>query len=145
MGVCIHLKNTINEFYFNMTINELRLMNSKPIYPDITYNSLLYVDIISYKKNCTVSFLADALHISKSAVTIKVNELMKQGFVTKTQSKDDKRMNYLAINESIAQEHQNYNRGLNQSIQIIQQNYSQKEIDTFCEILKKISDGYLRE
>lgn len=128
-----------------MAINTLRLMNSKSIYPDITYNSLLYLDIISYKENCTVSFLADALHISKSAVTIKVNELMKQGFITKTQSQHDKRINYLTLNEAITKEYQGQDCEVMQSIQNIEQNYSQKEINTFREILKIISDSYLRQ
>ena len=41
---------------------------------------------------CTVSTLANTLHITKSAVTIKVNELERLGMVTKTRSETDRRV-----------------------------------------------------
>jgi len=91
------LQNALNQYFYTMTINELQLMNTKFHSLNITYNSLLYLDIISYTKNCTTTFLAQSLRISKSAVTIKVNELVKQGLIIKQQSEDDKRVFYLTM------------------------------------------------
>lgn len=136
------LKDSINKFYFDMTINELRLMNSKPLYPDITYNSLLYLDIISFQENCTVSYLAEALNISKSAVTVKINELIRQGFVKKTQSIKDKRIFYLSLNEKIIEEYKIYDQKLHETIKSIEKKYSEAEINIFCEMLDLMSKGY---
>ena len=69
------LQETLNRYFYNQTINELRLMNESASGLNLSYNSLLYLDIISYMPQCTVSTLACALHISKSAVTMKVAEL----------------------------------------------------------------------
>ena len=85
------LKKACDQFYLDLIINELRLMNSTNTSNNITYNSLLYLDIIGYKKNCTVSYIADVLNVAKSAVTLKVKELEKMGLVKKTQSEEDKR------------------------------------------------------
>ncbi|MEG2923420.1 MAG: MarR family transcriptional regulator, partial [Oscillospiraceae bacterium] len=75
------IANAVNQFYFDMNLNELRLMAKSKVFPAITYNSLMYLDIIAYKDNCTVSFLADAFNVAKSAVTLKINELIRQGLV----------------------------------------------------------------
>ena len=83
------LQKTLNQFYYGMTINELQLMNEKFQSLNITYNSLLYLDIISFTEKCTITLLAQTLHISKSAVTLKVNELVKLGLINKQQSTQD--------------------------------------------------------
>lgn len=136
------LKDSINQFYFDMSINELRLRNNNPFYPDITYNSLLYLDIIAYKENCTVSFIAGAMNVSKSAVTIKVNELIRHDLVIKTQSTEDKRINYLTIKQEVIDEYKIYDSILYKAIKMVESKYSDREINTFCEILQFISKCY---
>lgn len=139
------LKNAISKFYFDMTINELRLMNSNISYPNITYNSLLYLDIITYKEKCTVSFLADALNVSKSAVTLKINELIKQGFVIKTKSTDDKRINYLTVKQEVIDETKIYDTMLYKAINSIEKDYSSQEVELFCDMLQLISKCFSEE
>lgn len=135
----------IDRLYYNITLNELRLMNENTIYPNITYNSLLYLDLISYKENCTVSYLADALHISKAAVTKKVNELIKQGLVVKTQSEKDRRIFYLSIGPAIDEDFNRYDKQFVGAVQFMEKDYSQAELDKFCQMLNQISDYYTKE
>lgn len=138
----MNLKNFINQFYFDMTIHELQRMNESTNLPNITYNSILYLDMIAYVENCTVSFIANAMNVAKSAVTIKVNELMNLGLVDKVQSEEDKRINYLKVRPSVVEEYKAYDQTLYDALQKIEEQYSEKEIVTFCEMLKTISDSY---
>lgn len=137
------LMDQINKFYFTMSINELRLMNNQVIRKDITYNSRLYLDIISYQENCTVTFLANAMNVSKSAVTIKVNELIKQGLVTKTQSDKDKRVFYLNLNECMVKEYGLYDDRFQTAIEEIDAKYTKQDIDKFCGILEIICKNFI--
>lgn len=137
------LMDQINKFYFTMSINELRLMNNQVIRKDITYNSRLYLDIISYQENCTVTFLANAMNVSKSAVTIKVNELIKQGLVTKTQSDKDKRVFYLNLNECMVKEYGLYDDRFQTAIDEIYAKYTKQDIDKFCGILEIICKNFI--
>ena len=98
----------INEFYYRMAIYELEMMNGTDYYHGLSYNSLLYLNIIDQMEACTVSKIAEILHITKSAVTVKVNELVKQGLVVKEQSTEDKRVFYLRLNEDMDKIMKNY-------------------------------------
>lgn len=136
------LQNYLYEYYYEMTINELKLSNTKRHHENITYNSIMYLDIISYTKNCTVSHLAELLNISKSAVTIKVNELISQGLVIKTTSKIDKRINYLTVNAVMIEEYEAYDKILHDTIKNIENKYTFEEIEKFCDMLSMINAGY---
>lgn len=132
----------IDRLYYNIILNELRMMNESRLYDNITYNSLLYLDLISYTENCTVSFLADALHVAKSSVTLKVNELIKQGLVEKTQSDKDKRFFYLTVRSEISEEFQKLDQATNYAVGQVQKQYSSEEIERFCEMLETFSSHY---
>lgn len=80
-----------------MALYELRVLNQKDYYKGFSYNSILYLNVISQMESCTTGKLAQALQISAPAATSKVNELIKQGAVIKTQSEDDKRVFYIKI------------------------------------------------
>lgn len=136
------LKDTINRFYFDMTINELRLMNQSEVFPNITYNSLLYLDIIAYTKNCTVSFIASAMNVAKSAVTLKVKELITMGLVEKNQSKEDKRVFYLTVKPEVIEEYKVYDKVIHDSLKAIEQKYSKEQIDNFCEMLNTLCESF---
>ena len=92
----MNLRKALDTFYYSTALCDLRLMNKKFVNENITYNSLLYMEVIfSMNGTCTASKLAELLHISKPAVTLKINELIKQGLVTKSTDPEDRRKNYL--------------------------------------------------
>lgn len=134
----MNISREIGKFFYNMSVNELREINSRR-FTHISYNSLLYLNIISDKENCTVSFLAETLNISKPAVTIKINELMKQGLVAKTRSKTDMRVKYLSVTKQIAKEFHDYEKMLLPVIKRIKSRFSEEDINKFLEILGMIS------
>lgn len=138
----MRIKKALKQLYYSLALNELHLMNDTCT-PNISYNSLLYLDLIELKPGCTVSQLAEMLGISKSAVTLKVNELMSQGLVKKTQSSEDRRVNYLSVTEQVALEYRSYDRRLTQAIQKIEANHTRQEIDLFVRMLGEIGKEYL--
>lgn len=139
------LLNSINKFYFDMSLKELRLMNAKEDLHDVSYSNFLYLDIINYKKGCTVSYLAQALNLTKPAITMRINELIKHGYVEKTQSTKDKRINYLTVRPKVLEEFSNYDKRFKNAIDHINKHYTDGEIASFCEILELFSNLYSEE
>ena len=114
------LSEAINAFYYDMTLEELRAMNGDAVCPDISYNSLLYLELIfSMNGKCTASKIADLLYVSRPAVTLKINELIKQGFVTKTPDPEDGRQYLLSVNEEAVPKYKVYRKQDNMAIQKI--------------------------
>ena len=97
------LVKEINDFYYHMALYELQVMNGNDYYNGLSYNSLLYNNVMEQMEECTVSKMADVLKITKSAVTLKINELVKQGVVVKKQSEKDKRVYFLELSPHMEQ------------------------------------------
>lgn len=136
------LAKALNRFYYDLSLSELRMMNDNTIYPNISYNSLLYLDLISYMDGCTASQLAERLHISKSAVTAKVNELVGQGLVQKTQSERDKRVFYLTLSKDVEEDFSQDDRLINASARRIEKNYTKEQVELFMGMLDEIRKEY---
>ncbi|MCU6756608.1 Transcriptional repressor AdcR [uncultured Eubacterium sp.] len=137
----MNLKKALDSFYYSTALCNLRLMNEKFVDEHITYNSLLYLELIfTMKGECTVSRIADLLNISRPGVTLKVNELIKQGLVTKTPDPDDRRKNYLTVNEEAVPQYKIYRYQDNEAVRRITEKYSVEEIRMFCDMLDMISE-----
>ncbi len=96
------ITKAVEKFYHDLSISELKLQNSLTDKNGLTYNDILYLDIImAHSGEYTATKIADLLCVSRPSVTKKINELVKKGFVQKQQSQTDKRVHYLWINESV--------------------------------------------
>ena len=129
------IRTATNRFCKEYGLNELKLMNSNKINSKITYNSLLYLDLISYNQSCTVSYIANSLNIARSSVTIKINELEKLGLVVKNQSEHDKRVYYLSVSDLVANIFEKDNNSLMNAAKEIETKFSQHEIEVYFEML----------
>lgn len=138
------LRKSMERFYVAMVINELRLGNGA-VSQGITHNSLLYLDLIAYTDKCTVSRLADMLHIAKSAVTLKVKELEKLGLVSKTQSEEDKRVYYLTVNQAVRTEYKAYDRALYAALDKVEERYAPAQVDMLCDMLEIIHRSFCEQ
>ncbi|WP_025785306.1 MarR family winged helix-turn-helix transcriptional regulator [Sporosarcina sp. D27] len=136
------LIHALDEFYYEQILKSLREMNHKKVYGNLSYNSLLYMEVILYNENCTASFLADTLHVARSAVTVKVNELVSKGIVTKTPSVTDKRVNYLNVTPKIVEDYKRMDHSLTQAIAEIEDRFSSAEISSFVDMLGIIRKYY---
>lgn len=136
----MELRKSLDTFYYSTALCDLRLMNKQFVDENITYNSLLYIELI-YTMNgtCTASKLAELLNVSKPGVTLKLNELLKQGLITKTPDPNDKRKNYLTVNEEAIPQYKVFRRQDSEATKRIAERYTPEEIRKFCEMLDIIS------
>lgn len=137
----MNLKEKMDRFYLDTIINELRLANNSS-FQNITYNSLLYMDIIAYKKECTVSYLAEALHVAKSAVTLKVKELEKLGLVFKEQSREDKRVHFLRVNQEVLDRYKEYDAVLYGALDEVEERYQPEQIQLLMDMFDIINQHF---
>lgn len=139
------IADIFTQIFHDMAVDELRMKNSNSITSTLTYNSVLYMDIIyAHPGKYTATAIAEMLQVSTPAVIQKVNALVKQGYIRKEQSKTDKRVYYLYINDENENEYKVYDEKERELESEFKKRYSQKEIDTFYEILtlaKKIYMG----
>lgn len=137
----MELRKALDSFYYSTALCDLRLMNKQFVDESITYNSLLYIELIfTMGGKATASQLAEMLHISKPGVTSKINELIRQGLVTKTPDPNDKRKNYLSVNEEAIPSYKIYRRRDNEAIRRITDRYTPEDIHKFCEMLNILSE-----
>lgn len=138
----------ITKFFHDMGILELRIHNEHPAYAKLSYNSSLYLDIISaHQGEYTPSKLADMLHITRPFVTQKINVLEKAGYVTRKQNPADKREYFLYFNaDSFDADTQSiYTKLTKQISESMEQRYSKEEIEKFSEMLSYIGEICLDE
>jgi len=137
----MNLRKALDSFYYSTALCDLRLMNEKFVNENITYNSLLYLELIfTMGEECTASRIAKMLHVSKPAVTLKINELIQQGLVRKTTDPNDRRKNCLSVNEEAVPRYRIYRYQDEEALQRIKERYSEEDVQKFCDMLNIISD-----
>ncbi len=142
----MNLCDELNSFFYNTTLSDLRLMNQKVVDQNLTYNSLLYLELIHCMGGtCTVSKLAELLYVSKPAVTQKVNDLIRQGFVLKTPDPTDHRKNFLSINEDAVPQFRMFRQQENQCVQALSEQFSPEEILNFCKMLHTLTEIHMNQ
>lgn len=137
------LEESISTFYYDLAVAELRLMGQQQA--SISYNSVLYLDLISYLERhggCTVSRLAEVLHVSVPAVTMKVQGLFREGLVEKRRDETDRRKQYIECSEAMRQVLADYDRLLGRALRQVETEYSADEIQRFCQFLERLSAAY---
>lgn len=142
----MNLRDTLNQYYYDTTVCDLRQL-SRTGGGELSYNSIMYLDVISFQQceGCTVSSLAKTLHITNSAATIKVNELVKLGLVQKTRSETDRRVVYLRVTGIVADRLKSYDSPFERAAQAVEQRFKPDEIEVFCSILSTFTEEYKKD
>ena len=158
------LRDSLNRYYYDVTVSDLRQI-SRTGGGELSYNSIMYLDVISYQRaqgECTVSTLANTLHITKSAVTIKVNELERLGMVTKTRSspswrptrttstmrwprRGKKRVIQLDVSPQMTQSLRAYEGPFERAIRLVERSFTPEQIAVFCSILNTFTSEYIKD
>ena len=129
----------INQFYHDLSFYELEIINRGAVQPHINHNSLLYLNLIAYREDCTASYLARMLNISNGAVTLKINELIRQGLVQREQSISDRRMYYLRLTAKAEQRYRLFEQEISAVASEVEKRFSSPEIEAFCRVTKVFS------
>ena len=143
----LNLRDSLNRYYYDITVSDLRQL-SRTGGGELSYNSIMYLDVISYQARrggCTVSTLAGTLQISRSAATLKINELARLGLVERTRSQTDRRVMWLNVTGRAAEALEAYDRPFERAARLVEERFSQEEIETFCTILDAFTEEYVKE
>ena len=141
------LRDSLNRYYYDVTVSDLRQL-SRTGEGELSYNSIMYLDVIAYQRaqgTCTVSTLANTLHITRSAVTIKVNELERLGLVTKTRSETDRRVVQLDVTPQVFQSLRAYEAPFQRAVRLVEARFSPEQIADFCAILNTFTSEYIKD
>lgn len=142
------IKFAIDRIFHDCAIADLRLLNSGISDVNLTYNDILYLSIIEgHSGEYTASNIADMLFVSRPAVTQKINELERRGYIYKIQSETDKRVYKLFTNKGgNSKEYYNIVDKTNDDIvEKLSGEYSSEQINLFCEMTDKICEIILSE
>ena len=140
------LTKILDNFYHDMAIADLKLRNSNLENSKLTYNSMLYLNIISaHSGKYTASNIADMLNITRPSVTQKLNELEKMEYIKKKQCELDKRIYYIYINEKMLPKEfiKKYEKIEQEISKRFSDNYSEEEINRFYDMLSLLGSVYL--
>lgn len=142
----MRLEESLSTFYYDMVVAELRMMGQQEM--AISYNSVLYLDLISYLEQhggCTVSHLAEVLHVSVPAVTMKVQGLVREGLVEKKRDETDRRKQYIVCSKTVRQVLADYDRPFGRAVRQIENGFTETEIQQFIHFLSALSKAYQKE
>ncbi len=132
----------------DIAISELLLQNLELDSYKLTFNDMLYINIIEAKPMYyTATKLADMLLVSRPYVTQKINHLVDLKLVTKVQDPSDKRLHYLVIDKNnFPKEYSElYDSVFNKAYNKLLNHYSKDELCRFFEIMDLLGDYYLEE
>ena len=140
------LKEEINKFYYSTALCDLHLMNQQIADQSLSHNTQMYLELIyALEGSCTASRLAEVLGVSKPAVTLKINELIKQGMVVKVSDAKDRRKNLLFVNDDKVAQYRIYRHQDSQAVEKISEQFSAEDIEKFCQILRILTDINFQE
>jgi DNA-binding MarR family transcriptional regulator len=126
--------------FYRGSVGELRMLNNHDYTRGISYHSMLYLNVIAYERECTVSKLAELLHITTSAAVIKVGELVRQGLVEKVRSLDDGRVHHLRLTQKTLEIYEQYSRISAETHSYLLSKYTGAELDIFNKILREVAE-----
>lgn len=135
----------INHFYYRMALHELQIMNGGDLYNGLSYNSLLYLNVIEQMQDCTASQIADALGVTKPAVASKLGELLRQGHIVRQQSETDRRVYYIRLSPQIERTFSVYDEVFARIEPALRKTYTDEQLALFGEILHTISEHEWRK
>jgi DNA-binding MarR family transcriptional regulator len=130
----------MNYFYYRSSISELRAKHGGDYSPGLSYHSMLYLSIIAGTENCTVSKLADILRLTRSAVTIKVGELVRRGYVLKEQSAEDGRVWFIKLTPRIADVYAMFQRLSEKTEAALRERHDDADMALFGQMLREIAE-----
>ncbi len=108
----------------------------------LTIHQLQYIDTINDLGNPTITELANKLHFTKASVTVGVNKLMGMGYVTKTQSKEDRRVFHVSLKEAGKQLTVAKGQALQAYVKFIKLALSKEEAKQFEATLTKLVTAF---
>ncbi len=117
-------------------IHDFKIQTQSSFFSKLSYSTRKYLSIISFSEHNTISDIAKVLGLTKSAVTLKMNELEKQSLIVREQCENDKRVYNIRVSEDVKQSWKESDAIFEKIIGKTKKKFSEKEIDAFFDVLK---------
>ncbi len=141
------LEKRFNEIYDKFKLNFYR--NIFRSFADressLTASETFCTEVVKGLNRPTINELGDFLRISQPNTAYKVNNLVKKGYLTKTQSTEDKRVFYLDVTDKFTHYENIKYQYINIVLARTRERFSEEEIDKFSEMLMIISKELMPE
>lgn len=124
MEVCRHISS-----------EDVKSMREGGELPTLSYLDFTYLDIIFFNEGCSPSFIAEQLNIPRSSVTVKLNRLEKEGWVTKVKNEEDHRSYRIHLTEQTRMMYQPMFDMLDRFEERISKSFSADEVELFNRML----------
>lgn len=105
--------------------------------PEINLTQFQYISVINQNQDLTFTGLAQALNLSKPAVTSIVNKLIEQDYVYKKQSDCDRRVFHIYLTEAGKQVAEAYEDSRQEYVDGIHSRLTDNEFDRLLELMEK--------
>ena len=106
---------------------------------DVSYQDLLYMDIIYFHPDTTVSYIAEALNIAGTAVTVRLNRMEKNGWITRTRSESDRRQYIISLTGEAMAMYREYEDEWSAKMDALCEKYSESKVDEFLDMLETLT------
>lgn len=106
----------------------------------LTVSESFCLEVINGLKKPTVRDVASFMKISQPNAAYKISNLEDKGYITKTQSKEDKRVFYLNVTKKYDKFSQNKNKYLADILDTLEKTMSPEDIKKTEEVLKAVYD-----
>ncbi len=113
-------------------------MHASDCLKDFTYSEFEVLKFVGSNKNTTMKSIANYLHIKPSSATPVIDGLVKKGNIKRTQSKDDRRVLYIAITPKGLKSLQKKYKNIHKTIEKVFGKLSDKDKKTLIKIFEKI-------
>lgn len=128
------------QYYLKHALVELRVV-SRDVFDEsqLEYYDTLYLSAISQAGRTTVSDLATSLGVTKPTVSVRVNKLVDEGYVTKVRSEEDGRVFWLTLSDKMKVAYSDEMRIAMAVEQELDDKYTKEEMERFAEMLRDAS------
>ena len=106
---------------------------------DVSYQDLLYMDIIYFHPETTVSYIADVLNIAGTAVTVRLNRMEKNGWITRTRSESDRRQYIISLTGEAMRMYREYEDEWSTRMDTLCEKYSESKADELLDMLETLT------
>lgn len=124
---------TVGQALVNAKVEKLRKIGA----PEINLTQFQYISVINQNQDLTFTSMAQALHLSKPAVTSIIHKLIEQGYVYKKQSDSDRRVFHIYLTEAGKQVAEAYEDSRREYVDGIDSRLTGSEFDRLLELMEK--------
>lgn len=129
----VEIFEIVSRALVNAKLQKLRKIGAR----EITLTQFQYINAINRCTDLTFTGLAKTLNLSKPAVTGIVNKLIEQGYVTKCQSDNDRRVYFIHLTREGNQVADAYEEACREYVDGMARALSTSELDQLVVLMEK--------